>query len=170
VKFHDGHPMTAEDVIFSSPVPYGTLAARPAIFATSEEAKGARSAHRGADARQAVRDVHADVRRHRLAPSCPSTSMTARNTAPILQTRSRSARAVQFVEWQRGNFSSAMKRFDDYWAPGQPYLDEIIYRIIPDSQNRALALQTGQESSRKPTISSRSTCRAFAPCPIWRSS
>src|SRR5258708_6469026 len=37
-----------------------------------------------------------------------------------------------------------MKLFDDYWAPGQPYLDEIIYRIIPDSQSRALALQTGQ--------------------------
>ena len=49
----------------------------------------------------------------------------------------------QFVEWQRGNFIR-MKRFDDYWKPGEPYLDEIIYRIIPDSQSRALALQTGQ--------------------------
>ncbi len=49
----------------------------------------------------------------------------------------------QFVEWQRGNFIR-MKRFDDYWNPGEPYLDEIIYRIIPDSQSRALALQTGQ--------------------------
>ncbi len=28
--------------------------------------------------------------------------------------------------------------------PGQPYLDEIIYRIVPDSQSRALALQSGQ--------------------------
>ena len=45
----------------------------------------------------------------------------------------------QFVEWQRGNFIR-MKKFDDYWKPGQPYLDEIIYRIIPDSQSRALAL------------------------------
>ncbi|MFN7000471.1 MAG: ABC transporter substrate-binding protein, partial [Elioraea tepidiphila] len=49
----------------------------------------------------------------------------------------------QFVEWQRGNFIR-MRRFDDYWKPGQPYLDEIIYRIIPDSQSRRLALQTGQ--------------------------
>eukprot|EP00456_Euglypha_rotunda_P091119 TRINITY_DN95691_c0_g1_i1.p2 TRINITY_DN95691_c0_g1~~TRINITY_DN95691_c0_g1_i1.p2 ORF type:complete len:117 (+),score=33.78 TRINITY_DN95691_c0_g1_i1:30-353(+) len=37
-----------------------------------------------------------------------------------------------------------MKRFADYWGKDQPYLDEIIYRIIPDSQSRALALQTGQ--------------------------
>ncbi len=51
--------------------------------------------------------------------------------------------AFQFVEWQRGNFIR-LKRFDDYWKPGQPYLDEIIYRIVPDSQSRALALQTGQ--------------------------
>jgi peptide/nickel transport system substrate-binding protein len=49
----------------------------------------------------------------------------------------------QFVEWQRGNFVR-MKRFDDYWMPGEPHLDEIIYRIVPDSQSRALALETGQ--------------------------
>src|SRR6266568_3979856 len=49
----------------------------------------------------------------------------------------------QFVEWQRGNFIR-LARFEGYWKPGQPYLDEIIYRIVPDSQSRALALQTGQ--------------------------
>ena len=66
----------------------------------------------------------------------------------------------QFVEWQRGNFVR-MKRFDDYWMPGQPYLDEIIYRIIPDSQSRALALETGPGAAdRRPTTSSRSMCRA----------
>jgi len=27
---------------------------------------------------------------------------------------------------------------------GQPGLDEIIYRIVPDSQRRALALESGQ--------------------------
>jgi len=49
----------------------------------------------------------------------------------------------KFVEWQRGQFIR-LARFDQYWKPGQPYLDEIIYHIIPDSQSRALALQTGQ--------------------------
>src|SRR6201999_3102084 len=49
----------------------------------------------------------------------------------------------QFVEWQRGNFIR-MKKFDQYWTAGEPYLDEIIYNIIPDSQSRALALDTGK--------------------------
>jgi peptide/nickel transport system substrate-binding protein len=49
----------------------------------------------------------------------------------------------RFAEWQRGNFIR-LERFEEYWKPGQPYLDAIIYRIVPDSQSRALALQTGQ--------------------------
>ena len=49
----------------------------------------------------------------------------------------------KFTEWQRGNFVR-LDRFDDYWKPGQPYLDTIIYRIVPDSQSRRLALETGQ--------------------------
>lgn len=48
----------------------------------------------------------------------------------------------KFTEWQRGNFIR-LDRFDGYWKPGQPYLDAVIYRIVPDSQSRALALQTG---------------------------
>ncbi len=39
----------------------------------------------------------------------------------------------KFVEWQRGNFIR-LQRNEEYWKPGQPYLDEIIYRIVPDSQ------------------------------------
>ena len=37
-----------------------------------------------------------------------------------------------------------LQRYDGYWKNGEPYLDEIIFRIVPDSQSRALALQTGQ--------------------------
>jgi len=48
----------------------------------------------------------------------------------------------KFAEWQRGNFIR-FERFEQYWKPGQPYLDGIIYRTVPDSQSRALALQTG---------------------------
>jgi peptide/nickel transport system substrate-binding protein len=48
----------------------------------------------------------------------------------------------RFVEWQRGNFIR-MDRFDGYWKPGQPHLDSIIWRIVPDSQSRQVALETG---------------------------
>lgn len=51
--------------------------------------------------------------------------------------------AFALAEWQRGNFIR-LRRFEGYWKPGQPFLDEIIYRIAPDSQSRSLAMQTGQ--------------------------
>lgn len=35
-------------------------------------------------------------------------------------------------------------RNDDYWKPGQPYLNEIYFRILPDASARAFALETQQ--------------------------
>ncbi|MBN8944392.1 MAG: ABC transporter substrate-binding protein [Rhizobiales bacterium] len=49
----------------------------------------------------------------------------------------------RYGEWQRGNFIRLVK-FDKYWQPGKPSLDEIVYRIIPDSNLRGVALQSGQ--------------------------
>jgi peptide/nickel transport system substrate-binding protein len=49
----------------------------------------------------------------------------------------------RFGEWQRGNFIRFVK-YDRYWQQGKPHLDEIVYRVIPDSNLRGVALQTGQ--------------------------
>ena len=65
----------------------------------------------------------------------------------------------RFTEWQRGNFIR-MDRYDGYWKPGQPYLDTIIWRIVPDSQSRRLALETGPGAAdARRATSSPSTCR-----------
>ncbi|MGH7156481.1 MAG: ABC transporter substrate-binding protein, partial [Acetobacteraceae bacterium] len=45
-------------------------------------------------------------------------------------------------EWRRGSFIHLV-RHDKYWDPGKPYLDEIIYEVVPDSAQRAAALETG---------------------------
>ena len=49
----------------------------------------------------------------------------------------------RFVEWVKDDHMT-LKRFDGYWEKGLPYLDEIIYRPIPDSSVRFTALRTGQ--------------------------
>lgn len=49
----------------------------------------------------------------------------------------------QFVEWVKDDHLT-LKRFDGYWAKGLPYLDEIVYRPIPDSSVRFTAMRTGQ--------------------------
>src|SRR6266496_3073639 len=37
-----------------------------------------------------------------------------------------------------------LKRFDGYWEKGLPYLDEIVYKPIPDTTVRFTAMRTGQ--------------------------
>jgi peptide/nickel transport system substrate-binding protein len=49
----------------------------------------------------------------------------------------------QLQEWVRGDHLTLVRNAK-YWTPGQPYLDRIIIKIIPDSSARLLALQAGE--------------------------
>lgn len=49
----------------------------------------------------------------------------------------------KFDKWVKGSFIHLVKH-DDYYIDGQPYLDDIYFRIIPDAASRALALETGE--------------------------
>ncbi len=48
-----------------------------------------------------------------------------------------------FKEWQKGNFIQ-LDRNPAYWDKDKPYLDRIVFRIIPDASARAAALETGE--------------------------
>ncbi len=56
-----------------------------------------------------------------------------------------------FKEWLRGD-RIVLDRNDKYWAPGQPYLDRLTWKITPDVSGRATALETGaaQYGERNP--------------------
>jgi len=144
VKFHDGHPMTADDVIFSIMKFHTELSPRAKpIFANIKQATAP-------DPLTVILTLERPFEPFMLMFDATACCMVPKHiydgtdyrTNPVNQ-KPIGTGPFQFVEWQRGNFIR-MKRFDQYWAPGEPYLDEIIYRIIPDSQSRALALQTGQ--------------------------
>ena len=49
----------------------------------------------------------------------------------------------RFGEWVKDDHLT-LKRFDGYWEQGRPYLDEVVYKPIPDSSVRFTALRTGQ--------------------------
>lgn len=49
----------------------------------------------------------------------------------------------RFVNWDRGNYI-ALERNPTYWDQPKPYLDRIIFRILPDSAARATAIETGE--------------------------
>ncbi|HEY4134122.1 MAG TPA: ABC transporter substrate-binding protein [Alphaproteobacteria bacterium] len=48
----------------------------------------------------------------------------------------------KFKEWERGNYIM-LERNPDYWDKGKPYLDNLVFRIIPDGSARAVALESG---------------------------
>ena len=53
-----------------------------------------------------------------------------------------------------------LARNDDYWKTGQPYLDDIFFRLLPDASPRALALERGDAHlSPFRATSSPSRCR-----------
>ncbi len=49
----------------------------------------------------------------------------------------------RMARWQPGS-EVRMERFADYYEPGRPYLDAILFRIIPDADTRVSALRSGQ--------------------------
>jgi len=49
----------------------------------------------------------------------------------------------RFKEWRPGQ-SIELVRNDSYWDAGKPYLDGIVFRIIPDAAARVAALEAGE--------------------------
>lgn len=58
------------------------------------------------------------------------------NSAPI------GTGPFRFVKWEKGQFILA-ERNDKYWDRGKPYLDKLIFRIVPDASARAIGLESG---------------------------
>jgi peptide/nickel transport system substrate-binding protein len=144
VKFHDGRPMTADDVIFSITKFHPEVAPRArAIFALIDSAEAPDPYTVKFTLKQAFEPflLMMDVSAAGIVPKHLFDGLDYR-TAPVVQ-RPIGTGPFRLVEWQRGNFAR-LERFEEYWKPGQPYLDGIIYRIVPDSQSRRLAIETGQ--------------------------
>jgi peptide/nickel transport system substrate-binding protein len=144
VKWHDGRDFTAEDVVFSIMKFHMELAPRARqVFQRIAEAKAV-------DAHTVVFTLNAPFEPFLLMFDVTSCAIVPKHIFDGTDYRTNPANQTpigtgpfRFVEWQRGNFVR-LRRFDGYWKPGQPYLDEIIYRVIPDSQSRRLAMQQGQ--------------------------
>ncbi|SEE91250.1 peptide/nickel transport system substrate-binding protein [Rhizobiales bacterium GAS191] len=49
----------------------------------------------------------------------------------------------RFVSWERGA-SVTLDRYEGYWQKGKPYLDRIVFQVIPQPASRLSGLQTGE--------------------------
>lgn len=144
VKWHDGRPFTADDVVFSIGKFHMELSPRArAILQRITEIAAPNATTVTMKLREAFEPflLMFDVTATAIVPKHVYDGTDYRNNpanaTPI------GTGPFKFNEWRRGNYIH-LTRFADYWKPGQPYLDDIYYRIIPDSASRGLALQSGQ--------------------------
>lgn len=140
VKFHDGSPLTGDDVKFS-------------IERILDKKTGAT---RNADLAMVSKVEVIDPLTVKFTLSEPNTgllSVLARETTAILskkwveagndpQTKPNGTGAFKFVSWEKG-VKITVAKFADYWEKDKPYLDGIDFLPYPDDRARLSALQSG---------------------------
>ncbi len=70
-------------------------------------------------------------------PSPAAVENDTQNSAPV------GTGPFIFKEWKGGN-RIVLKKNPDYWKKGKPYLDEIVFTIMPDQEAQYAALVSGQ--------------------------
>ena len=144
VKWHDGRDFSAEDVIFS--IMKFHMEVNPRARAILQRIDRAEAP----DAHTVRFTLKAPFEPFLLIFDVTGCAIVPRHIYEGTDFRNNPANATpigtgpfRFAEWQRGNFIRLVRN-ETYWREGQPFLDGITWRVVPDSQSRALALQTGQ--------------------------
>ncbi|MDQ3458758.1 MAG: ABC transporter substrate-binding protein [Deinococcota bacterium] len=136
VLFHDGSPLTAEDVI-----------------AKFERATDPDSGHTHPEYYRAIESVTAEGKLVTFTLLEPNSSLLynlARPDSIIYPAGTEATQRNQpvgtgpfsFVEWVAGS-SVRLERFDGYYEEGLPYLDAVTFRIIADPNAQLAALRSG---------------------------
>lgn len=144
VKWHDGKPFTADDVVFtlSDMLPKTHARARVILnkFVDSVQAT---------DPTTVVIKLKSPFPAFMLmfepgfAPMMPKHIYAGTDymTNPANQ-KPIGTGPFMFKEWKRGEYIK-LARNPDYWKPGKPYLDELVFNVIPDAASRAVAFERG---------------------------
>ncbi|PLZ02531.1 ABC transporter substrate-binding protein [Burkholderia sp. WAC0059] len=142
VRWHDGQPFTSADVAFSIGLlktihPRGRSTFANVTHVTTPDAQTV-VIELSKPAPYLIKAFAAGespiVARHLYDTGDPLTN--PHNNAPI------GTGPYRFVSWTRGA-SIVYERNPDYWAPGRPYIDQLVYKVIPDGAARSAAFETG---------------------------
>jgi ABC-type transport system substrate-binding protein len=137
LKFHDGSPLIAEDVKFT----VERLLDKDGKVGTGP---GYKQKVEPVDAVELVDD--STVRFKLKAPlavfpgGLVEVRVVPRSYDPQKPV---GAGPFQFVEWSK-NQHVKLKRFDGFWEPERPYLDELVYYPTPDEDSKITRLLAGQ--------------------------
>lgn len=145
VRWHDGEPFTAADVAFSALEVWKPLQNLGRVVFAGLEAVDTPDDHTAVlrfsrptpaqlveNAMPALTSV---IPRHLYEGTDIATNPA--NLAPV------GTGPFVFAEHRPGEFYR-LTRNEDYWDTGKPYLDEILFRVLPDAGAKAAALETGE--------------------------
>ncbi len=144
VRWHDGKPFTAEDVIFSTQKFLMEVHARArANFSRVAEA-------RAVDPLTVEYKLKAPFAPFLLAFEVSSAPMVPKHIYDGTDFRNNPANQTpigtgpfKFKEWRRGQFVHLVKN-EEYFKKGLPHLQEIFFQVIPDAASRLVAMESGQ--------------------------
>ena len=143
-KFHDGKPVTSEDVAFSVDVikehhPFKSMFApvtsvdtpdaHTAVLNLSQPHPALMLAMSGQLMAIIPKHIYGDGENPKTHP---------RNTENVV-----GSGPFKLVEYKSGEHV-ILERFDDFFMEGRPYLDKMVIRIIADPAARTLALESGE--------------------------
>lgn len=138
IKFHDGSDLTAEDVKFSLDRAINTAAVSyivDFIDTVTVDDEYTVTVKTKAPFAPALRNLAIP-----FAAIVPKAVVEADEAAFILNPVG--SGPYQFVEWKQ-NDHVTLKAFDDYYA-GKPATENLIMKVIPETSQRSIALETGE--------------------------
>lgn len=143
VKWHDGKPFTAKDVVFTTSELLKTHPLSRRVFARAEKISAS-------DDHTVVFQLKEPYAAFMTAFDISSVPIFPAhlyegtdylknpwNEKPI------GTGPFKFAEWKKGSYVKLVRN-DDYWKPGLPYLDAIYFNALPDAATRATQLETGK--------------------------
>jgi peptide/nickel transport system substrate-binding protein len=140
VRWHDGHPFSADDVKYSIEQIWPRGAGGISAVIEKVSAPDAHTIELRLRQRWPVLPLYLGTNSGQILPHhlYQGTDLATNpcNTKPV------GTGPFVFKEWQRGSHI-VLERNPDYYLPGLPYLDRIVWKVINDSASRAAALETG---------------------------
>ncbi|WP_414447163.1 ABC transporter substrate-binding protein [Burkholderia sp. 22PA0099] len=142
VKWHDGQPFTSADVAFSIELlksihPRGKSTFANVVRVSTPDPLTA-VIDLSKPAPYLIKALSAGespiVPKHLYASGDPLTN--PHNNAPI------GTGPFRFKSWTRGA-NIVYERNPDYWDAGKPYIDSLVFKVIPDAAARSAAFETG---------------------------
>ncbi|MFQ5340210.1 MAG: ABC transporter substrate-binding protein [Anaerolineae bacterium] len=135
VKFHNGREMTADDVVWS-------------VERACNQDLGHHLADRfttcaGANAVDDYTvEIHYSEITHSALDGIARLYIFPQEAADTIETTPVGTGPFKLEEWVPGDHLTLV-RFEDYWREGEPYLDKVVVKPIPDEQSRMVNLLAG---------------------------